>query len=371
MKTYDKREVREIIGKLINYEETCEGDSRPWFYDYAEVNTAKDIYPAPECSAWGEEIRRDELAELLLRKYNNDEGITLSPEEIEYFLIDTENKVLFPSVLEAFNELEVDMEGVCLDGLYLQGCDFSGLENLRINLDKVENKDLIGTSFTGAIFTGKFDDFCIYNAQFEDCKSEYPLDPQTLRLHSLKDTKLGGIEISGSLDGFDLNGTDFSESKGIIVINPQKYPEKNLYFVDFENCYILGDYDEETGRFYEAHFGGCSIDHSSFTGAKNIPTIDLDDIACYDYYPGMISRTDLTGVRIVGKVIDEEMKKLFERCEIDDEKFTLADTTTFQHLKLIQVDWHTDAYKRPEEEPKKAKRKSLFEIFRKTNKKVD
>lgn len=371
MKTYDKREVREIIGKLINYEETCEDDSRPWFYDYAEVNTAKDIYPAPECSAWGEEIHRDELAELLLRKYNNDEGITLSPEEIEYFLIDRENKVLFPSILEALDELGVDMEGVCLDGLYLQSCDFSGLENLRINLDKVENKDLIGTSFTGAIFTGKFDDFCIKGADFTECKSEYPLDPQKLRLKSLKDTKLGGIEISGSLDDFDLNGADFSESKGTIVINPQKYPNKTLNFVDFNNCYILGDYNEKTGQFEEASFAGCEMRHVNFKGAKNIPTIDLDDIASDLYFPGMISHAELAGVRIIGKVKDDDMKNLFEWCEIDEEPFDLNNTTTFQHKKLIQVDWHTDAYICPEEESKKVKRKSLFEIFRKTNKKVD
>lgn len=354
MKVYDKNEVKEQVIALLNYQYQLE-ERGPWFYRES-YNEGKEY--APLYSAYDEEIMRLKFAQLLLQKYNSKKDVTLSPKEIERFLIDKTYKTVYPSILQTLNCLGVDMEGVCLDGLWLAGSSFINLENVHVNLDKLGDKNLINTRFRGASFSGSFDKCKLALAIFENCASEKPINPQEVYGKTLYRSKLGGIEIEGSLDGVNISYTDFSKSKGTIVINPQKCINKTLEGVLFNNCYVLGDYDEQTGQYEEASFAGCEINYSIFKGVKNIPTIDIGTISYSDIY-----RTDLTGVRIIGTVGWENCGFLFSDCTINGEEFNLAIPSTYENKKLVDINLVKETKQKIKE------KKSIFSRFKKKNEK--
>ncbi len=343
MKVYDERKVLEEVVKLINYDYK-RVDLGPWKVK-AEFDTER-IW-RPHYDADEEEKKRFKFAQLLLSKYNSKKDITLSPNEIEHFLIDRRRKVLYPSILLTLNSLEADMEGVCLDGLYLLGYDFSKLKNLKIDLDKVECKYLIHTKFNEAHFTGSFDGCRIFETIFENCTAEQALDPQTISDRVLVNSKFGGIEIKGSLNNINICGADFSESKGQIIINPQEYHctgHKCIENVSFNNCYVFGNYNEETKRYEQADFSGVSMCEVSFKGVKNQPTIDvgkLDNCSIID--------TELVGVKLIGTA---KSKDIFLECTIDGKDFNLNDPTTYEGNELVQI--------KIAEEPPKVKQKGQF-----------
>ena len=341
MKKYDRKKVLEQVTMLLNYNYSGE-DNGPWRVK-AEFDTEECWRPMYHKDV--EKRRRLKFAELLLIKCNSRGEITLSPGEIEKYLIDKQSRVLFPSILTALSNLEADMKDVHLDNLYLLGYDFSKLKNLRIDLDKVYWKELVRTKFNGASFTGSFDGCSLAEAIFENCTAEQSIDPQKISGRVLDHAKLGGIEISGSLDYARITGTDFSESKGVIVINPQKIID--LSGISFANCYVFGDLDKETGQYEEADFSGRSILGSSFKGIKNTPTIDISKGV-------WIRNTELAGVRIVGTAKLEDCDHIISDCLIDGEDFELYDEKTYPKNGLVQV-----TIEKPQ------KKKSIFGWFKK------
>ena len=344
MKKYDRKKVLEQVTMLLNYDYSRE-DNGPWRVK-AEFDTEECWRPRYHRDV--EKRRRLKFAQILLTKYNSKGEINLSPEEIEKYLIDKQSRVLFPSVLTALSNLEADMQDVRLDNLYLLGYDFSKVKNLKIDLDKVCWKELVCTKFNGASFTGSFDGCRLAEAIFENCTAEQSLDPQNVSGRVLDHAKLGGIEISGSLDYARITGTDFSESKGVIVINPQKIID--LSGISFANCYVFGDLDKKTGQYEEADFSDCDIMGSSFKGIKNTPTIDISKCV-------WIRNTELAGVRIVGTAKLEDCGRVISDCLIDGKDFELYDKETYPKNGLVQV-----TIEMPE---KKQKKKSIFGWFKK------
>lgn len=364
MKTYDKNKVIEVLREIFNHINSVQTPI-PWFVSLRRMRLGITI----EANYERENVLKLELAKNLINKLVSEEEVTLTAEEIEYFLIDREKHSINDSILSIFRTLEVDMTGVNFDDLKLWSTEFKGLENVTINLDKIVNKCLYDTTFKKAKFTGSFDNAKIGSTCFIECESENAIDPQKIADKQMNDSGFGGIEINGSFDGVYIEDTIFTNAKGTIKINPQKYPTKELYGLCFYNCYIIGDQIPGTDLYEEPSFEGCSIAKCSFAGVKNDVTIDLDKLKCGNEYYGDVAdnakiyNTNLTGVRLIG-TIKEEDAQVVKNCYVCDETgkrsyIDLSNPATYENLDNIQVNVI------PKEEPKT---KSKFFDFLKNNK---
>lgn len=239
-----------------------------------------------------------EYIKMLLDKTVDDKDITLNSKEIEKFLFDNETKTINKSIFESLNRLKADLKGINFDGFPINNFNFSRLENVVINIDKVPSKDLTGVYFGGVKLIGALDAATLDKTDFNGYIGEIVLNPQTINDKSIEYCKLSGVKIVGSFDGASITGTKFNGVKGDAKINPQKLKSKRLIGINFSDAELVGDFNEITKQYDKPSFKGCIIYDCEFKGLKNQITIDLNELA--KDYSAKLAICDLTGVIVKG-----------------------------------------------------------------------
>ena len=93
-------------------------------------------------------------------------------------------------------------------------------DDFTIDPQKVKNKDLTRTTFSGVKLIGSFDNTIINGTNFNNCQTELVLDLNKINpgcKKVLKYNKFGGITFKGDLSDFELDSNDFTNSKNAII----------------------------------------------------------------------------------------------------------------------------------------------------------
>ena len=244
-----------------------------------------------------------EFIRTVLSKLNGQERISISSEEIEKYLFTLDEKGYKKINEEIWGFLcmiKADMEGVGFEGTKITGLYFDGLENVRIDLNKLYDKDLSFVSFLGVNLEGDLEGAKLMVTDFIGYKGSVKLNPQKLGYKSLENCTLTGLVVEGSFDGVNIIGTDFGDIKGEAYINPQTIYEKTFDDVNLNGVTLVGEYYPEKGMYGSANFDGCKINDTMFNGAKGYICINLNTICQKNELNSKLSGCDLTGVKVVG-----------------------------------------------------------------------
>lgn len=220
-------------------------------------------------------------------------------EEINDFLFKKDSNEINGVIFDSLSRLNADLSGINFDGKNIQGFNFSRLEGVVINLDKVPNKNLSRIKFKGVTLKGTLDDAIIEYTDFADYIGDIRMNPQTIINKSIKGSILSGLIINGNFDDIVITGVNFKGAKGDIRINPQKVPNKELIGIDFSNVLLCGYSDKNNNVPTEPSFNGCTIYDCKFKNAKGQIAINLDLLGI-SFFP-KLSLCDLTGVIVKGK----------------------------------------------------------------------
>ena len=237
-------------------------------------------------------------------RYNDAEVITLEPDFIEEILfISNEDgtKSIARDVYGQLRSLGADLKGVSFDNVHISGCYFGGLKNVEINIQKIPNYDISNTSLKDVKVTGTLNGANIHGTDFTDYIGDLVLDPQLVQNKDLYFTKLNGITVNGSFDGANVRCMQTTGFKGEIIINPQKVVDKNLHGIDFNGIQLVGDYDETSGIYSDPCFENCRIYDTSFKGCIGNVVIPLDKLLWG------ANSCNFTGVKLTGKVKDADL----------------------------------------------------------------
>ena len=159
---------------------------------------------------------------------------------------------------EEFNIIKnINLSGVCFDGVNVSGKDFSESIGVRINAQTVLDKCLRNVKLNGVEVIGSLDGVDVRRTDFTGCKGA-KINPQTVWDKSLRFTNLSGVKIVGSFDGVNVRSTKFTGSIGA-KINPQTVLDKSLANTELGGVEIVGSLD------------GVNVDRANFAGS----TFDL------------------------------------------------------------------------------------------------
>ena len=186
--------------------------------------------------------------------------------------LDEGTKKVDNKTLNFLRDCEYDMKDICFDDSDVSSCNFKGLKNVVIDIDKIVNKDLSNTILDGVKLLGSLDNAIISGAFFDGYIGDLVLDPQKLASKDLSMVSLNGITVNGSFDGCDIFSINFEGAKGDIYINPQKVFNRDLRHAKFNGVTFIGD------KGKEASFKKCSIKQTSFEGAKGDIYIDPQEL---------------------------------------------------------------------------------------------
>ena len=243
-------------------------------------------------------------AHLLMDKirYCGEEFITLEPdliEEILFTLNKDGTKSIVRDVYHLLRSLGADLINVCFDNVHISGIYFNGLKNVEINIQKIPNCDISRTSLNGVRVKGTLEGANIEWTNFTGYIGNLVLNPQLIQNKSLYFTEINGLIVNGSFDGAKICCMKPAGFKGEIIVNPQKVKEKDLSLIDFDGIKLVGDYDKKTGTYGDPCFDGCHIHSNSFKGCIGNVIISLDKLGFG------ASGCNFTGVKLTGKIKDD------------------------------------------------------------------
>lgn len=281
-----------------------------------------------------------EIIRFLIKNYLSEEEFTLDKSCIESILFEINEdgtKSITKEIFELLKIFKFDMNMINFNNAHISGLNFSGLRNVKINIDKIPNKDLRESSFNGVKLIGSLYDSLIKATNFEGYIGFLVLDPQKLKEKDLRHTNLSNVTIVGSLDDVDIRYANFENAKGKICINPQLVKDKKLNGVSLKNIYLIGDMNENTKEFKTANFDGCEICQTNFEGHKgnviiNPQTIFDKDLMFCDF-SGVVFSGSFDGTDIYGASFKDSVNAQIDISKLKSSDVSFTDLTDAQIIQ--------------------------------------
>ena len=296
-------------------------------------------------------------------RYCDIEDITLEAdfiEEILFTLNDDGTKSIVSDVFYQLRSIGADLIDVSFDNVNIYGFYFNGLKNIEIDIKKIPNYDISKTCLDGVKVKGTLDGANIEGTNFTGYIGNLVLNPQLVQNKNLSYTNLNGITVNGSFDGVNVSSMKTKCFKGEIIINPQKVINKDLWNIDFNGIKLVGDYDQNSGTYNDPCFEGCHLYNNSFKGCIGNVIIPLDKL----YTDAMLC--NFTGVKLTGLTKDINTFCL-EYCYYQDEnnkKIYLIDC--MDKSELVE---ETSSEEKIESHKTKTRSKNIFNRIFGTSKK--
>lgn len=241
------------------------------------------------------------LIRLITNKLENYEDVFFTSYEIEkYLFINNKDKTksIDNNVFNFFKNIETDMKDVSFDNVIIKGYNFSKFINVKINIDKIPNKDLSKTTLKNVWLIGSLDNCNISYANFKDYKGNLVLNPT--KVISMEGSILEGLTIESNFKDVDISNVNFENTLNTVMLNPQEVKNKKLHGVDLSGVMLIGPYNETLQKYEDPNFDGCYIYNTSFKDAKGNIVINLDTLK--DFMIGKLYGCDLTNVKVIGTV---------------------------------------------------------------------
>ena len=239
------------------------------------------------------------LIRLITNKLEDYEDVFFTSYEIEkYLFINNKDKIksIDNNIFNFFKNIEADMKDVSFDNVIIKGYNFSKFINVKINIDKIPNKDLSKTTLKNVWLTGSLDNCNIGYTNFKDCKGNLVLNP--IRVINMEGSILEGLTVESNFKDVDISNVNLKNTLNTVMLNPQEVKNKKLHGVDLSGVVLIGSYNETLQKYEDPNFNGCYIFNTSFKDAKGNIVINLDTLK--DFMIGKLYGCDLTNVRVIG-----------------------------------------------------------------------
>lgn len=223
-------------------------------------------------------------------------------EDILFFENEDKTKSINGNVFNFLRTIKADMKDVSFNNVHITTMSFCRLKNVEINIQEIPNYDISHTNLEGVKVTGSLEGANIEGTNFEGYIGDLVLNPQKLGNKNLKFTSLCGITVKGSFDDVYISHMKTEGFKGEIVINPQKVIAKALNYINFDGVKLIGNENNDEIVYVEPSFDGCQILGTKFRGCIGKIVLNLGKL----YYTDIIT-CDLTGVSINGNIDDYDL----------------------------------------------------------------
>ena len=284
----------------------------------------------------------------VLDNLEDDEYITLTNPNIIFKEIEVKEGKVYKEFAIAKRLLKkIDFSNVSFDNVCIRGLNFTGYMGVKINPQRVYNKDLRGCTFSGVEFVGSFDYTYMYDTNFAGSKG-VRIDPQRVYKKDLRGCTFFGVKFIGPFDGAKISRANFTGSKGALI-SPQK-----IYYRDFRFCVLSGiifipeDYGMRSVFSIIGEFDGAYLFKTNFTGSMGArinpqKVIKRDLSGCIfsgvefdgSFDGANISKTNFTGSR--GAIINPQtvINKDLSGCTFSGVEFV----GSFDGMKLDNADF--------------------------------
>ena len=145
----------------------------------------------------------------------------------------------------SFNLLKkLDFSNFSFDDVNIRFLDFRGTKGVKIDPQKIYNKDMSYCILEGAEIKGSMDDVLIYYTNFSNTKG-ININPQTVKAKNLGGCILKDTTITGSFDDVFIRGCNFTGSVGAIV-DINKVYQHNIKYTIFDDAKVIGLKNKKT-----------------------------------------------------------------------------------------------------------------------------
>ncbi len=134
----------------------------------------------------------------------------------------------------------------CFDGFNIKGCKITSNEGLsgntiKINPQKVLNKNLCNCEISNVYFTDNFDDCIISSITLKDNMNTF-INPKKTRDKDLSGCTIKDATFTDNFDGCDISFISLKNNSGVII-NPQLIKDKNLQETNILGAKFTGPLD--------------------------------------------------------------------------------------------------------------------------------
>lgn len=156
-------------------------------------------------------------------------------------------------------------------------CKDSQGERVKINPQKVIDKNLTRIIAEGVTFTDSFDDCKIAGSVFENCNTSFDkrllINPSKVKDQDLSYCKIDNAKFLSSFDNCNIMGINLIVNNRNIIINPQKIKGKNLSSAVLKNVSFTGS------------FNNCFMSNAIIKKCKNCHVVLRDKAQCSNFFP--------------------------------------------------------------------------------------
>lgn len=134
----------------------------------------------------------------------------------------------------------------CFDGFKIKGCKITSNEGLsgntiKLNPQKVLDKDLSNCEIVNVRFTDNFDDCIISSITLKDNMNTF-INPGKIRDKNLSGCTIKDATFTDNFDGCDVSFISLKNNNGVII-NPQLIKDKNMQNVNIVDAKFTGPLD--------------------------------------------------------------------------------------------------------------------------------
>lgn len=134
----------------------------------------------------------------------------------------------------------------CFDGFKIKGCKITSNEGLsgntiKLNPQKVLDKDLSNCEIVNVRFTDNFDDCIISSITLKDNMNTF-INPGKIRDKDLSGCTIKDATFTDNFDGCDISFISLKNNNGVII-NPQLIKDKNMQNVNIVDAKFTGPLD--------------------------------------------------------------------------------------------------------------------------------
>ena len=171
---------------------------------------------------------RNELMKVLISHHGEDKiKFDMPVKYLEQLIFDTDKRGV-KSFVTSFNYIKkIDLTDVCFDDVSVSHKDFTGSKGVRINPQKVKDKNFWETILTDVEIIGSFDGATLYKTNFKGSKGA-KVDVQKLGTKRIVGVNFADAMVIGTFEGVELEYVDFTGSIGTKM--------EYCYSKQFTNC---------------------------------------------------------------------------------------------------------------------------------------
>ncbi|MBP3766118.1 MAG: pentapeptide repeat-containing protein [Bacilli bacterium] len=214
---------------------------------------------------------------------------------------------------------KLDLTGFKFFNIDISGLDFTGSKGVRINPQKILNKDMHLCKLNSVTIKGSLDDVLIIGTDFTGSNGAR-INPEKVAFKNMSCAKLNDAKIISDVKNVYIAGTDFSGCIGGAKIYVDEVIDKDLRYTIFNGCNLYGT------------FRWAKVENTNFSHSKGA-VLDAQRL-----YGRSLNGTKLTDAELLGSLTGVDIRNtIFYGCK--DRKIYKSTCETKELIKIIKEDF--------------------------------